>query len=219
VLDVEGLEVFYGRVRALSRVSLQLKRGEAVTIVGANGVGKTTLLRAIAGLIPVRGGSMGEPQVTERIVNQLLAEMDGMVELKGVVVLGATNRPDMIDPALLRPGRFDEIVYVPIPDAKARLEILRSHTRKMALDRDVDLKKLVEITDRFTGADIAGVCMKAGLFALRDNPNARSVTMEHFFRAVKEEIPSVTDELIKEYEKLARKVKQESVRIGFARGG
>ena len=170
-------------------------------------------------LAPVRGGSMGEPQVTERIVNQLLAEMDGMVELNGVVALGATNRPDMIDPALLRPGRFDEIVYVPIPDAKARLEILRSHTRKMALDRDVDLKKLVEITDRFTGADIAGVCMKAGLFALRDNPNARSVTMEHFFRAVKEEIPSVTDELIKEYEKLARKVKQESVRIGFARGG
>jgi transitional endoplasmic reticulum ATPase len=166
-------------------------------------------------LAPVRGGSMGEPQVTERVVNQLLAEMDGMEELKGVVVLGATNRPDMIDPALLRPGRFDEIVYVPVPDRKARLEIFRSHTRQMALDRDVDLEKLTEISERFTGADIAGVCMKAGLYALRDNPDARTVTMEHFFRAVKEEIPSVTDEMIKEYEKLARKVKQESVRIGF----
>jgi transitional endoplasmic reticulum ATPase len=166
-------------------------------------------------LAPVRGGSMGEPQVTERVVNQLLAEMDGMEELKGVVVLGATNRPDMIDPALLRPGRFDEIVYVPVPDQSARLEIFRSHTRKMALDRDVDLAKLAEISERFTGADIAGVCMKAGLYALRDNPDARAVTMEHFFRAVKEEIPSVTEEMIKEYEKLARKVKQESVRIGF----
>jgi transitional endoplasmic reticulum ATPase len=169
-------------------------------------------------LAPVRGGSMGEPQVTERVVNQLLAEMDGMEELKGVVVLSATNRPDMIDPALLRPGRFDEIVYVPVPDRKARLEIFRSHTRKMALDRDVDLDKLAEISERFTGADIAGVCMKAGLFALRDNPEARSITIEHFFRAVKEEIPSVTEEMIKEYEKLARKVKQESVRIGFRRG-
>ena len=168
-------------------------------------------------LAPMRGGSMGEPQVTERVVNQLLAEMDGMEELKGVVVLGATNRPDMIDPALLRPGRFDEIVYVPIPDKNGRLEIFRAHTRKMALDRDVDLEKLVDITERFTGADIAGVCMKAGLFALRDNPEAKSVTMEHFFRAVKEEIPSVTEEMIREYEKLARKVKQESVRIGFLR--
>jgi len=143
--------------------------------------------------------------------------MDGMEELKGVVVLGATNRPDMIDPALLRPGRFDELVYVPIPDLKARVEIFRSHTKKMALDRDVNLEKLAEITDRFTGADIAGVCVKAGLFALRENPEARTVTMEHFFRAVKEAIPSVTEEVEREYEKLARKVKQESVRIGFKR--
>ncbi|MFQ5852137.1 MAG: CDC48 family AAA ATPase [Candidatus Binatia bacterium] len=169
-------------------------------------------------LAPVRGGALGEPQVTERVVNQILAEMDGMEELKGVVVLGATNRPDMIDPALLRPGRFDEIVYVPIPNPKARIEIFRSHTKGMALDPDVNLEKLAEITDRFTGADIAGVCMKAGLYALRENPKARRVTMEHFFRAVKEAIPSVTHEMEGEYEKLARKVKQESVRIGFRRG-
>ncbi|MCH8054866.1 MAG: CDC48 family AAA ATPase [Deltaproteobacteria bacterium] len=169
-------------------------------------------------LAPVRGGSLGEPQVTERVVNQLLGEMDGMEELKGVVVLGATNRPDMIDPALLRPGRFDEIVYVPVPDPNARLEIFRSHTKRMALDRDVNLEKLAEITDRLTGADIAGVCMKAGLYALRENPEARMVNMEHFFRAVKEAIPSVTEEMEREYEKMARKVKQESVRIGFRRG-
>jgi len=169
-------------------------------------------------IAPVRGGGLGEPQVTERVVNQILAEMDGMEELKGVVVLGATNRPDMIDPALLRPGRFDEIVYVPIPDRMARMEIIRSHTKGMALDSDVNLEKLTEITDRYTGADIAGVCMKAGLYALRENPEARRVTMEHFFRAVKEAIPSVTEEMEKEYEKLARKVKQDSVRIGFKKG-
>ena len=166
-------------------------------------------------LAPLRGSSFGEPQVTERIVNQILAEMDGMQELKGVVVLGATNRPDMIDPALLRPGRFDELVYVKIPDAEARQEIFRAHTGRMALDADVNLEKLAEITERFTGADIAGVCMKAGLFALRDNFEARTVTQEHFFRAVKEAIPSVTPEMEREYEKLARTVKQQSGRIGF----
>ena len=169
-------------------------------------------------LAPVRGGSMGEPQVTERVVNQFLAEMDGMEELKGVVVIGATNRPDMIDPALLRPGRLDEMVYVPVPDQKARVEIFRSHTKGMALDQDMNIEKLAEITDRFTGADIAGVCMKAGLYALRENQEAKTVTMEHFFRAVKETIPSVTEGMEAEYDKLARKVKQESVRIGFKRG-
>jgi transitional endoplasmic reticulum ATPase len=169
-------------------------------------------------LAPVRGSALGEPQVTERVVNQILAEMDGMEELRGVVVLGATNRPDMIDPALLRPGRFDELVYVPIPDLAARQEIFRSHTAHMALDQDVDLNKLAQITDRFTGADIAGACMKAGLYALRENPEARWVTMEHFFRAVKEAIPSVTEDMEREYEKLARKVKQEAVRIGFGHG-
>ena len=87
----------------------------------------------------------------------------------------------------------------------------------MALDPDVKIEKLAEITDRFTGADIAGVCMKAGLFSLRENPQAKSITMEHFFRAVKEAIPSVTEEMEREYEKIARTVKQESVRIGFGR--
>jgi transitional endoplasmic reticulum ATPase len=169
-------------------------------------------------LTPVRGGSMGEPQVTERVVNQFLAEMDGMEDLKGVVVLAATNRPDMIDPALLRPGRLDEMVYVPVPDQKARVEIFRSHTKGMSLDRDVDIEKLSDITDRFTGADISGVCMKAGLYALRENAQAKRVTIEHFFHAVKEAIPSVTEEMEAEYAKLARKVKQESVRIGFKKG-
>jgi transitional endoplasmic reticulum ATPase len=166
-------------------------------------------------LAPVRGGSAGDPQVTERVVNQLLAEMDGMEELRGVVVLGATNRPDRIDPALLRPGRFDEIVYVPIPDEQARRDIFRSQIAGMALAQDVDLDQLVEITERFTGADIAGVCMKAGLYALREDVATAHITMAHFTWAVKESVPSVTPEMERKYEKLAREVKQEAVRIGF----
>ncbi|MCZ6876472.1 MAG: CDC48 family AAA ATPase [bacterium] len=166
-------------------------------------------------LAPVRGSSLGDPHVTERVVNQLLAEMDGMEELRGIVVMGATNRPDRIDPALLRPGRLDEIVYVPIPDDKARIDILRSHTKDMSLAPDVDLEKLAAITERFTGADIAGVITKAGLYALRENPEAYHVTMEHFYLAVKEAIPSVTPEMEREYEKMARQVKQEAMRIGF----
>jgi transitional endoplasmic reticulum ATPase len=166
-------------------------------------------------LAPVRGGSAGDPQVTERVVNQLLAEMDGMEELRGVVVLGATNRPDRIDPALLRPGRFDEIVYVPVPDEQARRDIFRSQTAGMALAQDVDLDQLVEITERFTGADIAGVCMKAGLYALREDVATAHITMAHFTWAVKESVPSVTPEMERKYEKLAREVKQEAVRIGF----
>ncbi len=168
-------------------------------------------------LAPKRGGSLGDSNVTERVVNQLLAEMDGMEELRGVVVVGATNRPDMIDPALLRPGRFDEIVYVSIPDRQARWEIFRSHMKKMALAQDVDLDKLAEITERFSGADIAGVCIKAGIYALRESIEARHVTMEHFFRAVKETIPSTTPEMEREYQALAHQAKQQAVRIGFGR--
>jgi len=166
-------------------------------------------------LAPVRGGSLGEPQVTERVVNQMLAELDGMEELRGVVVLGASNRPDLIDPALLRPGRFDELVYIPVPEREARLDIFKVHTRRMALDRDVDLEKLTAITDRYTGADIASVCVKAGLFALRESADAKSIRMEHFLRAVQEAIPSVTEQMEHEYEKVARRIKQESGRIGF----
>jgi len=166
-------------------------------------------------LAPVRGGALGEPQVTERVVNQMLAEMDGMEDLRGVVVLAATNRPDLVDPALLRPGRFDELVYIPIPDPPSRLEIFRVQTRRMSLDRDVDLKRLAEITDRFTGADIASVCVKAGLLALRENVEARAIRMEQFLAAVKSTVPSVTVAMEQEYAKVAQAVRQQIGRIGF----
>src|SRR3546814_7292749 len=99
-------------------------------------------------LVPARGGSAGEPQVTERVVNTILAEMDGIEEMQSVVVIGATNRPNLIDPALLRPGRLDELIYVTVPDAGVRKRILEIQTGKMPLAEDVDLEALATRTDR-----------------------------------------------------------------------
>ena len=153
-------------------------------------------------LAPMRGTALGEPHVTERIVNQLLSELDGLEELRGVVVIGATNRPDIIDPALLRPGRFDEMILVPIPDEKTRLEILKVHTKKMSLAGDVVLSELVRLTEDFTGADIAAVCKKAGRFAMREDLNAEKVRQEHFLAAIEDTGPSVTPDIMGYYEKL-----------------
>jgi len=101
--------------------------------------------------------------VTERVVNTILAEMDGLEELQSVVVIGATNRPNLIDPALLRPGRFDELVYVGVPSAEGRRRILSIQTQKMPLGEDVDLDVIAGRTDRFTGADLEDVVRRAGL--------------------------------------------------------
>ena len=138
--------------------------------------------------------------MTERIVNQLLSEMDGLEELIGVVVIGATNRPDIIDPALIRPGRFDELILVPIPDEKTRHKIFEVHTKKMVIADDVDIDALVKLTDHFTGADIAAVCKKAGRFALREDMGAERVYHKHFLIAVDETGPSVTEDTMKFYE-------------------
>jgi transitional endoplasmic reticulum ATPase len=105
-------------------------------------------------LVPARGGGLGEPQVTERVVNTILSEMDGLEELQSVVVIGATNRPNLVDPALLRPGRFDELIYVGVPDEKGRRHILGIHTMGMPLAADVDLDSIAARTDRHTGADL-----------------------------------------------------------------
>lgn len=159
-------------------------------------------------LAPVRGSAMGEPHVTERIVNQLLSELDGLEELRGVVVIGATNRPDIIDAALLRPGRFDEMILVPIPDEKTRLEIFKVHTRKMSLAEDVNLEELVKLTEDFTGADIASVCKKAGRFAMREDINTRSVGQKHFLAAINDTGPSVTADVMVYYEQIKSELRK-----------
>jgi len=159
-------------------------------------------------LFPRRGMAVGEPHVTERIVNQLLSELDGLEELRGVVILGATNRPDLLDPALLRPGRFDALVYVPMPDAEARREILAVHSKSMALGPDVDLQELVRRTERFTGADLAGLCMKAAQLALRMDLEATAVTQADFLAALQETLPSVTEAMEREYTEVGKRLRQ-----------
>ncbi|MDB5684938.1 MAG: ATPase [Sphingomonas bacterium] len=173
-------------------------------------------------LVPARGGGLGEPAVTERVVNTILAEMDGLEELQSVVVIGATNRPNLIDPALLRPGRFDELVYVSVPDRGGRRRILSIHTGKMPLAENVDLDDLAARTDRFTGADLEDLVRRAGLFALRQSLGATEVTMAHFDAALKETRASVTPEMEREYEQMAARLKQDALAIdpiGFVSPG
>ncbi|MFP4144115.1 MAG: CDC48 family AAA ATPase [Phycisphaeraceae bacterium] len=167
-------------------------------------------LDEIDSLAPQRGGGMGEPAVTERVVNTLLAEMDGLQDLQGVVVLGATNRPTLLDPALRRPGRFDELVYVGVPEAPGRLKILKIHTRDMPLGSDVDLEALAQRTDGYTGADLEDLVRRAGLHALRENLKSTEVPMRLFEAAIKETRASVTPEMTREYEEMLRTLKQES---------
>jgi transitional endoplasmic reticulum ATPase len=165
-------------------------------------------------LVPARGGGLGEPQVTERVVNTILAEMDGLEELQSVVVIGATNRPNLIDPALLRPGRFDELIYVPVPDQAGRRRILAIHTEAMPLAGDVDLDSLAARTERFTGADLEDLVRRAGLTALRDSIEATEVPMAAFERALEETRASVTPEMEREYEQIQSKLKQDAMSAG-----
>jgi transitional endoplasmic reticulum ATPase len=164
-------------------------------------------------LVPARGGGMGEPQVTERVVNTILSEMDGLEELQSVVVIGATNRPNLVDPALLRPGRFDELIYVPVPDQAGRRRILAIHTDGMPLASDVDLDMLARRTDRFTGADLEDLVRRAGLFALRQNLGAQEVNADHFAHALDETRASVTEEMEREYEQMSARLKQDALAI------
>ncbi|HKT15967.1 MAG TPA: CDC48 family AAA ATPase [Allosphingosinicella sp.] len=166
-------------------------------------------------LVPARGGGLGEPQVTERVVNTILAEMDGLEELQSVVVIGATNRPNLIDPALLRPGRLDELIYVPVPQEAGRRRILGIHTVNMPLAADVDLDSLAARTNRFTGADLEDLVRRAGMFALRESLEAKQVTMANFERALEETRASVTEEMEREYAEIEGTLKQEA----FGSGG
>ncbi|MCG2825400.1 MAG: CDC48 family AAA ATPase [Thermoplasmatales archaeon] len=172
-------------------------------------------------IAPMRGYGAGESRVAERMVNQLLTSMDGMEALENVVVIGATNRPDILDRALLRAGRFDRLILIPVPDKEARLKILNVHTKSMPL-KDVSLEELSEKTDGYVGADIESLCREAALISLRENMNAKTVTKKHFEEAIKSVTPSVTDETVKYYERIAKELaggiikrKKEDMGIGY----
>jgi transitional endoplasmic reticulum ATPase len=177
----------------------------------------------IDSLVPARGAGVGEPQVTARVVNTILAEMDGMEELNAIVVIGATNRPGLVDPALLRPGRFDELVYVGPPDEPGRRLILGIHTREMPLAADVDLDAIAAQTQRYTGADLEDVVRRAGLVAIRrGGEKTKEVTAADFVEALADSRPTVTEQMEAEYESMKGELKRKAMEvnpIGFITEG
>jgi transitional endoplasmic reticulum ATPase len=162
----------------------------------------------IDAVVPQRG-SRNDAHVTENIISTILTEMDGLIELSNVTVVAATNRPDIIDPALLRPGRFDRLVYVGPPNKAGRLEVLKIHTRGRPLDDDVDLERLASLTEGYTGADLAAVTNEAVMLAIRETVAAQGkgdkpkfkgqkVSMRHFEHAL-EKVRPISAEALKEF--------------------
>ncbi|XP_059779533.1 ATPase family gene 2 protein homolog A isoform X1 [Balaenoptera ricei] len=147
-----------------------------------------------------RGSSSGAGNVADRVLAQLLTEMDGIEQLKDVTILAATNRPDRIDKALMRPGRIDRIIYVPLPDAATRREIFNLRFQSMPVSNDVDLNELILQTDTYSGAEIIAVCKEAGLLALEEDIQAKSITKKHFTRALSIVTPRLPESLRRFYE-------------------
>ncbi|MGB6500205.1 MAG: CDC48 family AAA ATPase [Thermoplasmata archaeon] len=161
--------------------------------------------------IAPRRGLQTSSGVTERIVNQLLTSIDGLESLERVLVIAATNRPDILDEALLRTGRFDRLLYVEPPDAGGRLEILTVHTSRMPLADDVDLAQLAAQTEGYVGSDIAALCREAGLTAIRESLKASKVTRAHFETAMKQVRPSTDPEVLRFYEDFEKHLLRERV--------
>jgi transitional endoplasmic reticulum ATPase len=161
-------------------------------------------------LVPRRGMGFADSGVTERVISQLLTEMDGILTLEDILVIAATNRPDIVDPAILRPGRFDRLIYVPEPDEKARLEILKLYTKDMPLAKDVDLKNLAGTTKSYSGADLDGLCREAALLALRKDIKSKEVTLADFQKAMEKIGPSMLPDMETWYKGFMRQVRRVS---------
>ena len=196
-ISIKGPEVmskWVGESEKAVRELFKKARQVAPTIV---------FLDELDAIAPRRGAYSGS-HVTESVVNQILTSIDGLESMEGVVIIGATNRPDILDPGLLRPGRFDRLLLIPAPDEKSRLEILKIHTKDMPLTKDVSLQQLSKDCDGFSGADIEALCREAAMISLRDNIKAKDVSKKHFQRALKAIRPSITEDLIKYYDKVAQ---------------
>uniref|UniRef100_A0A674MQQ5 Transitional endoplasmic reticulum ATPase n=1 Tax=Takifugu rubripes TaxID=31033 RepID=A0A674MQQ5_TAKRU len=179
-----------------------------------------------------RGGNVGDGGgAADRVINQILTEMDGMSSKKNVFIIGATNRPDIIDPAILRPGRLDQLIYIPLPDEKSRISILKANLRKSPISQDVDLDFLAKMTNGFSGADLTEICQRACKLAIREsieseirrererqtNPSAMEVEeddpvpeirKDHFEEAMRFARRSVSDNDIRKYEMFAQTLQQ-----------
>ena len=195
-ISIKGPEVmskWVGESEKAVRELFKKARQVAPTIV---------FLDELDSIAPMRGTDTGS-HVTDSVVNQLLTSIDGLESMEGVVVIGATNRPDIIDPSLLRPGRFDRLVQIPSPDKEARLEIFKIHTKNMPLGKDVDIKNLADSTESYSGADIESLCREAAMLAIRENEKANKVKKIHFDKALEAVRASLTPNIIKFYNKIS----------------
>jgi len=162
----------------------------------------------IDALVPRRGIGYSDSGVTERVISQLLTEIDGIETLQEVIVLAATNRPDILDPAIMRPGRLDRMIYVPEPNEEGRFQIFKIHTKDMPLAKDVDLRKLAQLTKGYSGADIESICREAAIIALRRDINSKEVTFADFEKALKRIGPSITPDMDKWYRNFMRQARK-----------
>lgn len=168
-------------------------------------------------IVPLRGLRSGDSGVTERIISQFLTELDGIQQTGDIVIIAATNRPDILDPAIIRPGRFDRLTYVPPPGDGERKEILEIFTKSMPLADDVNLDELARKTRGFSGADIEGFCREAAIRALRDDIHAEDVRMKHFLGVFEDIHASISDDMMNYYEKMKERLL--SRKTGRSQGG
>ena len=162
-------------------------------------------------IIPRRGAGYSDSGATERVISQLLTEMDGIESLQNVVVIAATNRPDILDPAVMRPGRFDRLIDVPAPDSKALMQIFKIHTRDMPLSKDVDLQEIAEKAREYSGADVEALCREAAMNALRDSVDAKEVTRRDFDKAIETIKPSINEKMEQYYAQFSERSRKERV--------
>ncbi|MCJ7783124.1 MAG: CDC48 family AAA ATPase, partial [Desulfobacterales bacterium] len=159
-------------------------------------------------LVPRRGMGYADSGVSERVISQLLTEMDGIISLEDVVIIAATNRPNIVDPAVLRPGRFDRLIYVSEPDEKARLEIFKLYTKSMPLATDVDIAHLANTSKSYSGADIDALCREAAMHALRRDVNSKEVTLADFQKATEKIGPSIQSDMEAWYKSFMKQVRR-----------
>jgi transitional endoplasmic reticulum ATPase len=162
-------------------------------------------------IIPRRGAGYSDSGATERVISQLLTEMDGIESLQNVVVIAATNRPDILDPAVMRPGRFDRLIDVPAPDTKALMQIFKIHARDMPLSKDVVLQEIAEKAKGYSGADVEALCREAAMNALRENVDAKEVTRKDFDHAMETIKPSINEKMEDYYSQFSERSRKERV--------
>lgn len=203
----EILNRYVGESEAAVRRTFETARQHAPAVV---------FIDEVDAITPRRGNGDDTSGAADRVVSQLLTELDGLEPLEDVVVVAATNRPDTIDPALLRPGRLERLVEVPLPDTDARRSILEVHTRDVPMAEDVDLEALAAQTDRYTGSDLEAVVREAGLLAIESamdegaSPAEIQVRQSHIDRALTDVRPSVSDEMREYYKEVGEDLGQSS---------